>query len=84
MKTVTSHAVTEWRAGDVHTWVVRVLGMTQYGRAVADNIKSGAVLLQLKDSDMEKTLAIKDALHRRKLRLAIDELRTALDNGTVG
>lgn len=41
----------------------------------ADNVKSGKVLLELADVELETELGILHPLHRKKLRLAIEEHR---------
>lgn len=64
-----------WRAGMVQAWIEVSLGMPQYGSRCADNIKSGKVLLELSDSELESELGITHPLHRKKLRLAIEEHR---------
>lgn len=51
------------------------VGMSQYSGAVKDHITTGNGMLALSDSDMEKKLGVANALHRRKLRLAIEERR---------
>ncbi len=50
-------------------------GMTQYRDAVRDRAPSGSALLALSDSEMDKKLGISQPLHRKKLRLAIEEQR---------
>ena len=62
-----------WRAAVVAAWLEVVLGMTQYARACSDNIKSGRVLLGMTDSEIEAALKMNNILHRRKLRLAIEQ-----------
>lgn len=64
-----------WRSGMVQAWIEVSLGMPQYGSRCADNIKSGKVLLELSDSELESELGITHPLHRKKLRLAIEEHR---------
>lgn len=51
------------------------VGMTQYSGAIRDHVTTGNAMLALSDSDMEKKLGVANALHRRKLRLAIEEKR---------
>lgn len=48
-------------------------GMSQYTAAVREKAPSGQAMLSLSETDMEKKLGIVNPLHRRKLRLAIDE-----------
>ena len=59
----------------VQAWIEVSLGMPQYGSRCADNIKSGKVLLELSDAELESELGISHPLHRKKLRLAIEEHR---------
>ncbi|KAK7471431.1 hypothetical protein BaRGS_00035919, partial [Batillaria attramentaria] len=65
----------QWRAGQVLAWLEITLGMPMYGRNCALNIKSGKVLLGLSDSELGTALGISNHIHRRKLRLAIEEYR---------
>lgn len=51
------------------------VGMSQYSGAIRDHVTTGNAMLALSDSDMEKKLGVANALHRRKLRLAIEEKR---------
>ncbi|OXA56826.1 kazrin isoform X3 [Folsomia candida] len=64
-----------WRACMVQAWIEVSLGMPQYGSRCADNVKSGKVLLELADVELETELGILHPLHRKKLRLAIEEHR---------
>ncbi|GIY16845.1 hypothetical protein CDAR_460902 [Caerostris darwini] len=64
-----------WRAATVLAWLEITMDMPQYGAACAENIKSGKLLLELSDSELEEGLGITNVMHRRKLRLAIEEHR---------
>ncbi|CAL1299325.1 unnamed protein product [Larinioides sclopetarius] len=64
-----------WRAATVLAWLEITMDMPQYGAACAENIKSGKLLLELSDSELEEGLGIANVMHRRKLRLAIEEHR---------
>lgn len=64
-----------WKASTVLAWLEVSLGMPQYGAMCAENIKSGKVLLELSDPELETGLGITNIVHRRKLRLAIEEHR---------
>uniref|UniRef100_A0A3Q3ILY0 SAM domain-containing protein n=1 Tax=Monopterus albus TaxID=43700 RepID=A0A3Q3ILY0_MONAL len=66
-----------WRAGAVQAWLEVVMGMPMYIRACSENVKSGKVLLGLTDEDLELGLGISNLIHRRKLRLAIEDYRRA-------
>jgi hypothetical protein len=65
----------QWRAPTIQAWLELSLGMPQYAVGVAHNVKSGKVLLELSDSDLCSGLGISQPLHRKKLRLAIEEHR---------
>ncbi|XP_056635891.1 kazrin isoform X3 [Diorhabda sublineata] len=64
-----------WRASTVLAWLEIALGMSQYGARCAENIKSGKVLLELSDLELECGLGINHPMHRKKVRLAIEEHR---------
>ncbi|XP_011053731.1 PREDICTED: liprin-beta-2 isoform X1 [Acromyrmex echinatior] len=64
-----------WRAPTVLAWLEVALGMPQYGPRCAENVKSGKVLLELNDAELEAGLGVTHPLHRKKLRLAIEEHR---------
>uniref|UniRef100_A0A669BZ47 Kazrin, periplakin interacting protein b n=1 Tax=Oreochromis niloticus TaxID=8128 RepID=A0A669BZ47_ORENI len=66
-----------WRAGAVQAWLEVVMGMPMYIRACSENVKSGKVLLGLTDDDLELGLGISNPIHRRKIRLAIEDYRRA-------
>uniref|UniRef100_A0A8C2KPZ2 Kazrin, periplakin interacting protein a n=1 Tax=Cyprinus carpio TaxID=7962 RepID=A0A8C2KPZ2_CYPCA len=72
--------MSRWRAGTVQAWLEVIMAMPMYIRACADNVKSGKVLLVLTDEDLEFVLGISNSMHRRKLRLAIEDYRDA-DSG---
>ncbi|XP_046469763.1 kazrin isoform X9 [Neodiprion pinetum] len=64
-----------WRAPTVLAWLEVALGMSQYGPRCAENVKSGKVLLELNDAELDAGLGVTHPLHRKKLRLAIEEHR---------
>ncbi|XP_018027762.1 liprin-alpha-3 isoform X2 [Hyalella azteca] len=64
-----------WKAPTVLAWLEITLGMPQYGALCAENVRSGKVLLELSDHELESGLGIVHPMHRKKLRLAIEELR---------
>ncbi|KAL2103202.1 hypothetical protein ACEWY4_000070 [Coilia grayii] len=72
--------MSRWRAGTVQAWLEVVMAMPMYQRACAENVKSGKVLLSLTDEDLEVGLGVSSSMHRRKLRLAIEDYREA-ENG---
>ncbi|XP_064642086.1 uncharacterized protein LOC135496603 isoform X2 [Lineus longissimus] len=65
----------QWKAHHVLAWLEIVMNMPRYGRQCAENIKSGKILSEMSDSELESALGVTNYLHRKKLRLAIDDLR---------
>ncbi|KAM7404509.1 hypothetical protein PAMP_011852 [Pampus punctatissimus] len=72
--------MSQWRAGTVQAWLEVVMAMPMYIRTCSENVKSGKVLLGLTDEDLELGLGVNSLMHRRKLRLAIEDYRDA-ENG---
>ncbi|XP_078615466.1 kazrin-like isoform X7 [Branchiostoma floridae x Branchiostoma japonicum] len=68
--------MTQWKADHVLAWLEYTMCMPMYSKHCTENIKSGKVLLGLSDHELESGLGINNNLHRRKLRLAIEEHRT--------
>lgn len=64
-----------WRASQVLAWLEVALGMPQYSTRCTENVKSGKVLLELSDGELETGLGLTHPMHRKKLRLAIEEHR---------
>ncbi|XP_030386713.1 kazrin isoform X2 [Scaptodrosophila lebanonensis] len=64
-----------WRATQVLAWLEVALGMPQYSTRCAENVKSGKVMLELNDVELEAGLGLTHPMHRKKLRLAIEEQR---------
>ncbi|XP_031356312.1 kazrin isoform X2 [Photinus pyralis] len=82
LREASSIPMERWRAPTVLAWLEVALGMPQYGARCAENIKSGKigdlhgqVLLELNDIELECGLGITHPMHRKKLRLAIEEHR---------
>ncbi|KAG7265789.1 hypothetical protein CRUP_036667 [Coryphaenoides rupestris] len=69
--------MSQWRAGTVQAWLEVVMAMPMYIRTCSENVKSGKVLLGLTDEDLELGLGVGSSMHRRKLRLAIEDYRDA-------
>uniref|UniRef100_A0A7M4G362 Kazrin, periplakin interacting protein n=1 Tax=Crocodylus porosus TaxID=8502 RepID=A0A7M4G362_CROPO len=69
--------MSHWKASTVQTWLEVVMAMPMYVKACAENIKSGKMLLTLSDEDLATELGVCNSLHRRKLRLAIEDYRDA-------
>ncbi|XP_048521584.1 kazrin isoform X2 [Dendroctonus ponderosae] len=82
LREASSIPMERWRAPTVLAWLEVALGMPQYGARCAENIKSGKigrlngqVLLELSDLELECGLGISHPMHRKKIRLAIEEHR---------
>lgn len=67
--------IERWRASQVLAWLEVALGMPQYSSRCAENVKSGKVLLELNDGELESGLGLQHPMHRKKIRLAIEEHR---------
>ena len=67
--------IERWRASQVLAWLEVALGMPQYSTRCSENVKSGKVLLELNDGELEAGLGLTHPMHRKKLRLAIEEQR---------
>ncbi|GJQ77205.1 hypothetical protein Trydic_g14876 [Trypoxylus dichotomus] len=75
LREASSIPMERWRAPTVVAWLEVALGMPQYSARCTENIKSGKVLLELSDFELECGLGITHPMHRKKLRLAIEEHR---------
>uniref|UniRef100_T1GHV3 SAM domain-containing protein n=1 Tax=Megaselia scalaris TaxID=36166 RepID=T1GHV3_MEGSC len=64
-----------WRASQVLAWLDVALGMPQYSSRCSENIKSGKVLLELNDVELETGIGLVHPMHKKKMRLAIEEQR---------
>ncbi|XP_020616334.1 kazrin-like isoform X3 [Orbicella faveolata] len=64
-----------WKANMVLAWLEVECQMPMYSQMCYENIKSGKLLLELNDSELEAGLGLGNTMHRRKLRLAIEDYR---------
>lgn len=65
-----------WRSPQISAWLEISLGMPKDCiRFCSENVKSGKVLLELTDAELESGLGATHPMHRKKLRLAIEEQR---------
>uniref|UniRef100_UPI00358EC7D0 kazrin-like isoform X2 n=1 Tax=Myxine glutinosa TaxID=7769 RepID=UPI00358EC7D0 len=69
--------ISSWKASTVQVWLENLLHMPMYVRRCAENVKSGKVLLGLSNEEFETALGITNPLHKRKLRMAIEDYRDA-------
>ncbi|CAG5128306.1 unnamed protein product, partial [Candidula unifasciata] len=69
----------DWRAPQVLAWLEITLAMPMYAQNCLTNVKSGRVLLGLSDSELSAALGVVNPMHRRKLRLAIEQHRNPND-----
>ncbi|XP_071494307.1 kazrin-like [Diadema antillarum] len=74
-----STPMSQWKANMVVAWLELVMCLPQYSRACAENIKSGKVLLGLSNAELESGMGVSNVLHRRKLRLAINQHKVPSD-----
>lgn len=75
LREASSIPIERWRASQVLAWLEVALGMPQYSSRCAENVKSGKVLLELNDNELESGLGLGHPMHKKKLRLAIEEQR---------
>uniref|UniRef100_A0A915I8I1 SAM domain-containing protein n=1 Tax=Romanomermis culicivorax TaxID=13658 RepID=A0A915I8I1_ROMCU len=67
--------IVRWRQAHVLAWLELELGMGQYAKIFAENVKSGRVLINLTNNELERSLKLTNPMHKKKLRLAIEEYR---------
>ncbi|KRZ68241.1 Kazrin, partial [Trichinella papuae] len=68
-----SMPLSQWKLAHITAWLRLEMGMIHYVKAFELNVKSGKALAELSDFEMENTLGIANPMHKKKLRLALDE-----------
>lgn len=76
LREASSMPIELWRSPQIAAWLEIGLGMPKDCiRFCSENVKSGKVLLDLTDAELESGLGATHPMHRKKLRLAIEEQR---------
>lgn len=76
LREASSMPIELWRSPQIAAWLEIGLGMSKDCiRFCSENVKSGKVLLDLTDAELESGLGATHPMHRKKLRLAIEEQR---------
>lgn len=66
----------DWTALQVKTWLESIGMLPFQVKNAMKTLKNGKSLLAMNDNELERTFALNNSMHRRKLRLAIDELKS--------
>merc|ERR1712060_379414 len=74
-----SALVTEWKVADVLVWL-KENELEMHAEAFKAHSINGKMLLTLEEQDMYKVLNIVSPLHRKKLMMSINELRSSYLN----
>ena len=73
----------EWSSNRVKQWL-QSIGMLPFQvKNAMKFISNGKSLIQMNDAELEKAFALNNSMHRRKLRLAIDDLKSPEKRYTI-
>lgn len=72
--------INEWSVDKIRNWLEKIGMQPSQIKNALKFIKNGKSLINLSDSELERIFLIGNALHKRKLRLAIDELKSPEKN----
>lgn len=67
--------ISEWNQQDIKIWLEKLGLPSIYVKNGLRHLTSGKMLINLSESDMEKLFQVANIMHKRKLKLAIDDLR---------
>jgi hypothetical protein len=65
----------KWTPSMVRVWLENIGMLPTHIKSAIKNIKNGKSLLTMNEHDFEKVFGLNNQLHKRKLKLAIDELK---------
>lgn len=67
--------ISQWKSPAVIAFLHVHLQMPMYTDLCMENVKSGKVLADMSDVELSRSLGIISYIHRRKIRLAIEDFR---------
>ena len=67
--------ISEWNQQDIKIWLEKLGLPSIYVKNGLRHLTSGKMLINLSDSELEKLFQMANIMHKRKLRLALDDLR---------
>lgn len=70
-----SNPISQWKSPAVIAFLHVHLQMPMYTDRCMENVKSGRILADMSDAELSRSLGIISYMHRRKIRLAIEDFR---------
>lgn len=67
--------ISEWSQQDIKSWLQKLGLPSIYVKNGLRHLTSGKMLINLSDNELEKLFQMANIMHKRKLRLALDDLR---------